>query len=108
MGHSVYSMHEDRSIDCTEDEFMGFSVTSERSYQIHVLMFSPGFDERAISAPGASKEINVSCKPTPHAFLENSDSSPTLKKLSRGARELGTALENFPGRARRARARACT
>ena len=43
-------MHEDRSIDCTEDEFMGFSVTSERSYQIHVLMFSSGFDERAISA----------------------------------------------------------
>ena len=30
--------------------FVGFSVTSERSYRIDVLMFSSVFDERAISA----------------------------------------------------------
>ena len=43
--------------DCTEVEFVGFSVTSERSYQIDVLMFSSVFDERAISAQATSPPI---------------------------------------------------
>ena len=45
--------------DCTEVEFVGFSVTSERSYQIDVLMFSSGFDERAISAQATSPPIII-------------------------------------------------
>ena len=45
--------------DCTEVEFVGFSVTSERSYQIDVLMFSSVFDERAISAQATSPPIII-------------------------------------------------
>ena len=48
MGLSIFNA----CTDCTEAVFVfvGFSVTSERSYQVHVLMLSSGFDERATSA----------------------------------------------------------
>ena len=45
--------------DCTEVEFVGFSVTSERSFQIDVPMFSSVFDERAISAQATSPPIII-------------------------------------------------
>ena len=54
--------------DCTEVEFVGFSVTSERSYQIDVLMFSSVFDERAISAQATSPPIIIA---TAHTVCKN-------------------------------------
>ena len=55
MGLSVFNA----CMDCTEAVFVGFSVTSERSYRIDVLMFSSVFDERAISAQATSPPIII-------------------------------------------------
>ena len=56
-------------MDCTEAVFVGFSVTSERSYRIDVLMFSSVFDERAISAQATSPPIIIA---TAHTVWETS------------------------------------
>ena len=45
--------------DYTEAEFVGFSVTSERSHHNYILMFSTGFDERPISAQSTSPPIVI-------------------------------------------------
>ena len=47
--------------------YIGFSVTSERSYQIDVLMFSSVFDERAISAQANVASAAASCLALPRA-----------------------------------------
>ena len=54
---------DDACTDYTEAEFVGFSVTSERSHHNYIMLFSTGFDERPISAQSTSPPIVILSRP---------------------------------------------